>query len=190
MKVQAVLKMFLLWMNEGNENSGNHGHVGRKGEVGGSSSDGTVAETGRSGKVAYKGAGYEGLSDEEIVASISSKGLMLGGKWDDNPPSVYLTYNPDEAHNYGNMFAGGEVGSRYAIISFVVPNDYSLIPDEAEIEKGSLAFRVEKPIPPQSIRTINIWEVTKDRNQPKFVSYNTVNQNEKLAYHVIPIDRK
>lgn len=40
MNVVSVLKMFLLWLNEGNENSGNHGHSGREGKVGGSSSAG------------------------------------------------------------------------------------------------------------------------------------------------------
>lgn len=38
MKLSTLIKMFLLWQNEGNENSGNHGHAGRPGKVGGSSS--------------------------------------------------------------------------------------------------------------------------------------------------------
>jgi len=36
MNVTTLLKVFLLWLNEGNADSGNHGHAGRPGKVGGS----------------------------------------------------------------------------------------------------------------------------------------------------------
>lgn len=49
MNLVTLIKMFLLWKNEGNENSGNHGHAGRPGKVGGSAGVSTA-----NGKVSFE----------------------------------------------------------------------------------------------------------------------------------------
>lgn len=43
MNTATIIKLFALWLNEGNADSGNHGHSGRPGKVGGSERDGAPA---------------------------------------------------------------------------------------------------------------------------------------------------
>lgn len=64
MNVATLVKMFVLWKNEGNADSGNHGHSGRPGEVGGSSRKGVSVSF---GDTPSKGAAGQTMGKDVVI---------------------------------------------------------------------------------------------------------------------------
>lgn len=136
----------------GGPGSGNFGHAGRPGQIGGSESE-TVTV-------------FHGTIDRALK-SIAEKGIVpLGGNGADSTKygmekmqigdrkvSIYVTRNLEEASNYAAMVRSRNEGTRPVILEITLPKG-ALVPDEASEGVSKDAFRFKGTIPPDHIRVV------------------------------------
>lgn len=124
---------------DGGEGSGNFGHSGRPGEVGGSGPG-----------VYYRGADYSGSMH------IKSEGVKRGGEWYGRPPSVYLCSSKEEAEVYANLM---HPDAPYGVAEIHVPEGEKLIEDNVDKDFGAeRSFRIEKDIPPEWVKSVVFYD--------------------------------
>jgi hypothetical protein len=115
---------------------------------------------------------YHGTRSD-VVKLIKAYGLKKGGPWMDRPPSVYFTTDPIEARSW--MFQ--------ALIEFVIPDEWDdeIVTDAIAMRdfNWKAAFRIERDIPPEYIRSIKVYNVGTSKLDEIYSS------KERIAYTII-----
>jgi len=156
--------MLTIRILKGGSGSGNFGHAGRPGDVGGSAS-----ERGGGGISAWDsdfnkdGAVYvyHGTT-EKALKSILTKGLKIGKPWMDRNPSVYFTVDKAEASRWSHIAESrrsiSNASNKHIVVEFSIPDelDNDVIQDViANKDMGwKSAFRIEKNIPKEFITKV------------------------------------
>lgn len=150
---------------KGGSGSGNFGHEGRPGEVGGSSTEGGGVGSISAWDSDFNKDGavyvYHGTT-EKAIKSILSKGLKVGKPWMDRNPSVYFTVDKAEASRWSHIAESrrsvSNASNKHIVIEFSIPDelDNDVIQDViANRDMGwKSAFRIEKNIPKEFITKI------------------------------------
>jgi hypothetical protein len=156
--------MHLVLRVKGGSGSGNFGHEGRPGEVGGSAPGtgdranwGTFDQTGPT--IVYHG------TTSDAVQSILDGGLHRGGEWMGRPKSVYFTTSKENAADWASSHASNY---EYVIVAFEITDvmDKYIIPDMdmlADFPNWKSAFRIEKDISPKHIKYIEVGKISYDK---------------------------
>ena len=145
-------------VQKGGEGSGNFGHEGRPGLVGGSGpgggsgagGEGASTQTGERGQIYYRGTSYN------VAVSLKREGIKRGDSFYGRPPSVYFCSSPEEAAVYARLMGADKA---YGIVEVHVPKGETLIPDDVDKDFGAYrSYRVERDIPPDWIGEIKFYD--------------------------------
>lgn len=137
-------------ITKGGSGSGNFGHAGRPGLIGGSAEE--------NGKLAKRPVPMFHGTSTEAAEYIKKEGLTVQSDTVSNrPDSVYFTTDKAVAIGYGQMAGLGE----FVIIEFEIPSQYSdkVKQDEWDAKYGQTDdYRMESNVPPEWIKSIHIYD--------------------------------
>lgn len=147
---KLVIKQVLFFM--GGPGSGHHGHAGRPGQVGGSQDDDGGKEINKM-RIVHHGTSLEAVKKIE-KEGLKRKAASIG----DRPASVYFMNSFQQTKEYvQDLHLENDQG--YAIVSFSVPDNVTVLEDE---EEGD-SYRIEADIPANLIQSITYYDSSNRR---------------------------
>ena len=148
----------------GGSGSGNFDHAGRPGQVGGSRDDNKKGKDKM--RIVHHGTSLE------AVKKIKTEGLKKKiAPIGDRPASVYFMNSFQQTKEYVEELHLDQ-GKGYAIVSFSIPNNVSIIEDE---EEGD-SYRIEVDIPANLIHSITYYDSSNNRIHQ---------QRSKIGYSIV-----
>lgn len=158
---------------KGGPGSGNFGHAGRPGEVGGSAPSGSgsaddehrqweqrIATEEARASIPKEGLTVYHGTDADAAKKIEKEGLKRGPKLQERPPSVYFTTNRSEAELWGwsGTREPGNLGDTFAVVEFTLPSEWKdeVIADERMRDPRTM--RIERDIPPENVTRVSVHQ--------------------------------